>query len=77
MIHLNTYVMVIRNILIFSVRDRLYTSESDIYRRQILMSEVGPRSERVNRKTMSLCDFIESEYLFRFCYIYIYIYLSI
>ena len=37
----------IRNMLIFSARDRLYTSGSDVYRRQILTYKDGPRTERV------------------------------
>ena len=28
--------------------DRLYTSESDVYRRQILTDKDGPRAKRVN-----------------------------
>ena len=32
------------NCLILSVRDRLQTSESDVYRRQILTSKDGPRT---------------------------------
>ena len=31
----------------FQRRDRLYTSESDVYRRQILMSKVGPRTKKI------------------------------
>ena len=31
--------------------DRLYTSKSDVYRRQILTYKDGPRAERVKRKT--------------------------
>ena len=31
----------------FSAEDRLYTSESDVYRRQILTYKDGPRNERV------------------------------
>ena len=34
-------------ILILPVRDRLYTSESEVYRRQILTYKDGPRAERV------------------------------
>ena len=30
--------------------DRLYTSESAVYRRQILAYKDGPRTERVNSK---------------------------
>ena len=33
----------------FQCGDRLYTSESDVYRRQILTYEDGPRAERVKR----------------------------
>ena len=32
----------------FQCRHRLYTSESDVYRRQILTSKVDPRAVRVN-----------------------------
>ena len=32
---------------IFQCGDRLYTSESDFYRRQIMTSKDGPRTERV------------------------------
>ena len=35
------------NSLLFLVRDRLWTSESDVYRRQILTSKFGPRAESV------------------------------
>ena len=36
-------------IIVFLQRgDRLQTSESDVYRRQILTSKVGPRAVRVN-----------------------------
>ena len=38
----------IRNILLLSVWDRLYTSESDVHRRQILTCKDGRRAERVN-----------------------------
>ena len=34
-------------IQIISVRDRLYTSESDVHRRQILTYKDGPRAERL------------------------------
>ena len=37
----------IRNILLLSVGDRLYTSESDVHRRQILTCKDGRRAERV------------------------------
>ena len=33
--------------------DRLYTSESDVYRRQILTYKVDPRAERVNTLLVS------------------------
>ena len=34
------------NIVTLSVRDRLYTSESDVYRWQALMTKVDPRTVR-------------------------------
>ena len=37
---------VIWNILFFQFEDRLYTSESDVYRRQNLKYKDGPRAER-------------------------------
>ena len=40
------------NILILSVRGRLYTSECDVWRRHILTYEDGPRTERVSRHSM-------------------------
>ena len=43
--------------LTLSVRDRLWTSESDVYRRRILTFKVGPRAERVTDfKTDKLID---------------------
>ena len=48
--HLNTYVLGLRSLEIFQFfqcGDRLYTSESDVYRRQILTYKDGPRTERV------------------------------
>ena len=48
--HLNTYVMGLRPLEIFQFfqcEDRLDTSESDVYRRQILTYKDGPRAERV------------------------------
>ena len=50
LIHLNTYVMGLQPLEIFSLlqfRDRLKSSESDVYRRQILTTEVDPRAVRV------------------------------
>ena len=38
-------------ILFFQCGDRLWTSESDVCRRQILTSKDGPRAERVNGGT--------------------------
>ena len=35
-------------IVLISVRGRIYTSESDVYRRQILTYKDSPRAERVN-----------------------------
>ena len=37
----------IKHISLFQCRYRFETSESDVYRRQILTSKVGPRVERV------------------------------
>ena len=51
LIPLNTYVMSPRTWYIFLVLqcgNRLQTSESDVYRRQILTSKVDPRAVRVN-----------------------------
>ena len=47
----NRYVMGLRPLEIFyffQCGDRIYTSESDVYRHQILTSKYGPRTERVN-----------------------------
>ena len=41
----STVITPIRNI--FILPDRLYTSESDVYRRQILTYKDAPRAERV------------------------------
>ena len=49
-IHLNTYVMGLRPLEIFLLLqcgDRLQSSESDVYRRQILTTKVDPRTVRV------------------------------
>ena len=49
MIHLNTYVMGLRLLAIvlpLQCGDRLYTSESDVCRRQILTYKDGSRAER-------------------------------
>ena len=52
--HLNTgrptYVMGLRPLIflkLFQCGDCLYTSESDVYRRQIMTYKDGPRTERV------------------------------
>ena len=37
----------IRNILLSQCRGRLYTSESDVYRRQILTYKDGPRAVKI------------------------------
>ena len=37
------------NLLLFQCGDRLYTSESDVNRRQILTYKIGPRAERVKQ----------------------------
>ena len=39
--------MAIMNIYLFQCGDRLQTSESDVYRRHILTSKVGPHAEGV------------------------------
>ena len=39
--------MGLRPLEIFQRGDRFHTSESDVYRRQILTCENGPRAERV------------------------------
>ena len=52
-LHLNTYGMGLWRYTFsnsFSVRDRLYTSESDVYRRQIMTCKVDPRAERVKQE---------------------------
>ena len=57
LIHLNTYVMGLRPLEIFLLLqcgDRLHSSESDVYRRQILMTKVYPRTVRVKNK-LSIC----------------------
>ena len=49
-IHLNTYVMSLLPVEIFLILecgDRLKTSESDVYRRQILTTKVDPRAVKV------------------------------
>ena len=48
------YGHLIRYILILSEGGRLYTSESDVYRRQILTYKYGPRAARVNPGRVSL-----------------------
>ena len=51
----------------FQCRDRLYTSESDVYRRQILTYKDGPRTERVkypsNRDFVCICSVSGSQTL--------------
>ena len=39
----------------FQCEDRLYTSESDVYRRQILTYKDGPRTERVDSGHCGRC----------------------
>ena len=43
------------NILLFQCGDWLYTSESGVYRRQILTYKDGPRAERVNSLFITYC----------------------
>ena len=45
--------MAILNIQFFQCMDRLYTSESDVYRHQILTDKDCPRAGRVNKKCFS------------------------
>ena len=50
-LYLNTYFMGLLPLYFFNFsqhRDRLQASESDVYRRQNLTPEIGPRTERVN-----------------------------
>ena len=42
----------------FQCGDRLYTSESDVYRRQILTYKDGPRNEGVDTRSQQI---VESE----------------
>ena len=49
--HLNTYGIFLRRLEIFVLLqhgERLFSAESDVYRRQILTTKVGPRAVRVN-----------------------------
>ena len=39
----------------FQCEDRLYTSESDVYRRQILTYKDSPRAERVDPRQCGRC----------------------
>ena len=41
------WIYVFIKVLLFQCGDRLYTSESDVHIRQILMYKEGPRAERV------------------------------
>ena len=38
----------------FQCGDRFYTSDSDVYRRQVLTSKVNPRTEKVKIFTMAV-----------------------
>ena len=61
LIHLNTYVMGLRPLEIFLLLqrgDRLQSSESDVYRRQILTTKVDPRAVRVKGLCTRRCAFI-------------------
>ena len=52
LIYLNTYVMGLRPLEIFSLLqggDRLWSSESDVYRRQILTTKVGTQKTQHSR----------------------------
>ena len=48
-------------ILLFQCWDRLQTSESGVYRRQILTSKVGPRIERVIQRLQRVERLYSSE----------------
>ena len=55
------YVMGLRTLYVcqfFHRGDRLYTSESDAYRRQMLTYKDGPRTERVNEVASLDHDFL-------------------
>ena len=55
LVHLNTYVMGLRPLHIFLVLqcgDRLQTSESDVYKRQILTSKVDLRTVRAKHQDL-------------------------
>ena len=57
-VHLSTYVMRLRPLIIFEFfqcGDRLFTSESDVYRRQILTYKGSPHAERV-KTYMAYCQ---------------------
>ena len=55
---------VIINILLFQCGDRLWTSESDVYRRQILTFNVGPRTESV--QSTSYIETIRDNYVTKY-----------
>ena len=45
----------IKNILLFQRGDSLWTSESDVYGRQILTSMVGPRTSSIKDTIIAVC----------------------
>ena len=58
---------------LFQCGNRLYTSESDVYRRQIMMFKEGPRAERVknSKATFDLSHIITKQTL-KYYYIFSY-----
>ena len=57
---MNTYFMGLQPLemfLLLKCGHRLQTSESDVYRRQILTSKVDPRAVRAIHWHQQLCDF--------------------
>ena len=62
----------------FSAGTRLYTSELDVFRRQILTSKVSPRTEKNNMGLMStrrlrhwpnIKPTLDNRFFFYFCYV--------
>ena len=75
LIHLNSYARVLRPLEIFLLLqcgDRLYTSESDVYRHQILTTEVDPRAVGVKSRLVCgilFCDESRHNYIYLCVYI--------
>ena len=47
--------------ILFQCGDRLYTSESDVYRRQILTYKDGTRTERANYDISDIRDALKAD----------------